>query len=193
VASDETRTGRPLPSPREEEPTSVLLLRRVDQAVGLAETALLVVWLVALVGVGVFQLVASHLFDKNETWPYELVRYSVFFIAMTAAALAAQRQRMIHMDVVTRMLSPRTRAVLRILTGLFVIAICLLLFQAGMDLRATESAQSQNYAYIPASTGYLALPIGAALIGFHFAIHALIEVLYLAGGKVAPEPETGVH
>jgi TRAP-type C4-dicarboxylate transport system permease small subunit len=192
VASDETRTGPPN-SAREEEPTSVLLLRRVDHAVGLAETALLVVWLIGLVGVGVYQLVASHFFDKNETWPYELVRYSVFFIAMTAAALAAQRQRMIHMDVVTRALSPRTRAVLRILTGLFVIAVCLLLVQAGMDLRATPSARNLPYSYISASTGYLALPIGAALIAFHFALHAIIEVLYLAGGKIAPEPETGAH
>jgi TRAP-type C4-dicarboxylate transport system permease small subunit len=192
VASDETRTGPPYPA-REEEPSSVLLLRRVDHAFGLAETALLVVWLVGLVGVGVYQLVASHIFDKNETWPYELVRYSVFFIAMTAAALAAQRQRMIHMDVVTRMLAPRTRALLRILTGLFVIAVCLLLFQAGMDLRATPSAQNLPYSYIPASTGYLALPLGAALIAFHFALHTIIEVLYLAGGKVAPEPEAGAH
>ena len=108
-------------------------------------------------------------------------------------ALAAAKSRMINMDVVTRLLQPKTRAALRIATALFAVAVCFLLFKGGMDMRDTAAGRNEGYDYISPSTGLLALPIGALLIGLHFLLHAIVDLLWLAGGKVPPEPEHAAH
>lgn len=177
----------------EGEPGGARALRQLNDWLGRIETGALVLMLALLVGTGVYQTAAAHFFNKNETWPYEIIRYSVFFIAMTGAALASARSRMINMDVVTRLLQPKTRAALRVATALFAVAVCFILFKGGMDMRDTAAGRNEAYDYISPSNGLLALPIGAILIGLHFLLHAVIDILWLAGGKVPPEPEHAVH
>lgn len=177
----------------EGEPPAARALRQLNDWLGRIETGVLVLLLLLLVATGVYQTVAAHFFNKNDTWPYEIIRYSVFFIAMTGAALAAAKSRMINMDVVTRLLQPKTRAALRVATALFVVAVCFLLYKGGMDMRDTAAGRNEGYDYISPSTGLLALPVGAVLIGFHFFLHAAIDAIWLAGGKLPPEPEHAVH
>ena len=174
-------------------PRTAEVVQRLDGWLGRLETALLGLLILLLVGVGVYQSVASHFFDKNSTWTYELLRYAVFFIAMTGAALAAQRSRMINMDVVTRLLTPRRRAWLRIITALFVIPMCVLLYQGGMDMRHAATQRNQTYDIISETTGLLALPIGALLIGLHVLFHTIIDLTYLAAGLTPPEPDQRAH
>ncbi|HEU5061337.1 MAG TPA: TRAP transporter small permease [Kofleriaceae bacterium] len=187
------REGVPEAKALNGEPGGARLLRELNDWLARIETGALVLMLAVLVGTGVYQTAAAHILGKNETWPYEIIRYSVFFIAMAGAALASARSRMINMDVVTRLLQPKTRAALRIATGLFAVAVCFVLFKGGMDMRDTAAGRNEGYDYISPSTGLLALPIGAVLIGFHFLLHAIIDALWLAGGKVPPEPEHAVH
>ena len=175
------------------EPGGARALRQLNDWMGRIETGALALLLALLVGTGVYQTVAAHFFEKNATWPYEIIRYCVFFIAMTGASLAAARSRMINMDVVTRLLKPKTRAGLRVATSLFVVAVCFLLFKGGMDMRDTAAGRNEGYDYISPSTGLLALPLGALVIGLHFLLHAVIDVMWLAGGKLPPEPEQPVH
>jgi TRAP-type C4-dicarboxylate transport system permease small subunit len=94
---------------------------------------------------------------------------------------------------VTRLLQPRTRVMLRIATGLFVVGVCVLLFKGGMDMRDTAAQRTGGHDYISETTGLMALPIGALLIGFHFLVHAIMDTLYLAAGKLPPEPAQAVH
>jgi TRAP-type C4-dicarboxylate transport system permease small subunit len=175
------------------EPAGARALRQLNDWLGRIETGALALLLALLVGTGVYQTIAAHFFEKNETWPYEIIRYSVFFIAMTGASLAAAKSRMINMDVVTRLLQPKTRAALRVATSLFAVAVCFILFKGGMDMRDTAAGRNEGYDYISPSNGLLALPLGAILIGFHFLLHAVIDVLWLTGGKVPPEPEHAAH
>ena len=190
-----TGQGEGLPEAKvlEGEPAGARALRQLNDWLGRIETGALALLLALLVGTGVYQTLAAHFFEKNDTWPYEIIRYSVFFIAMTGAALAAAKARMINMDVVTRLLRPRTRAALRVGTSLFAVAVCFFLFKGGMDMRDTAAGRNEAYDYISPSSGLLALPIGAVLIGFHFLLHAIIDAIWLAGGKLPPEPEQPVH
>lgn len=174
-------------------PRTAQVVQRLDGWLGRIETAALGLLILILVGIGVYQSIASHAFDKNSTWTYEILRYSVFFIAMTGAALAAQRSRMINMDVVTRLLTPRKRAWLRVITALFVIAMCVLLYRGGMDMRHAATQRNQTYDIISETTGLLALPIGALLIGLHVLFHTIIDLTYLAAGLAPPEPDQRAH
>jgi TRAP-type C4-dicarboxylate transport system permease small subunit len=174
-------------------PGPAAVLGRIDAALGKAELMVVSISLVLLVAVAVYQFIAVNLLNQRADWTDELIRYSVFFTAMSAAALAAQQKKMMAIDVVPRLLSPRTRAYSRILIALFVAFACYLLFQGGMMNRDEMAKLTENYHIIDPTLGVLALPIGAALIGVHFLIHAVIEINYLAQGRTPPEPRPVVH
>jgi TRAP-type C4-dicarboxylate transport system permease small subunit len=188
AAKEEADTADEPKEKRPPDPAAVTMLRKVDDAVGRVEHILLVLFLGTLIGVGTYHSFASQVLNENAAWPFEMIRFSVFFVAMTGAALAAQRQRMISMDIVTRLLGPRRKAIARIFVGLFVVYISYLLVRGGMAVRESVIDET-NFEVIRPATGLLALPVGGALIGFHYFVHTLIDILYLANGIEAPEEE----
>lgn len=175
-----------------EEPDAALALRRLNELIGGVETAALIVLVAMLVGGAVYQVVAG-LFGAHDTWPYEVIRYGVFFVAMAGAALAAQRQGMFHMDLVTRLFPPRFRSILRICTAVLVVVMCALVIRVGVTLRAGTYAVNEEHEVISAGMGYLSLIIGFTLIAVHYALHAAVEVVYLANRRLPPEPPHGGH
>lgn len=173
----------------EPEPGPVAALRKLDRAVGTAEHAVAAAALAVLVGAGLWQSFASHVLDWHATWPYELIRYSVFFVAMSGAALAAQRGRMFSMDFVSNLLGTRTRLGVQIVIALFVIFACVLLCIGGLEVRRSALAVHETYDIIPPGLGLLALPVGAALIAVHYALHGVIDAFYLITRQTPPADE----
>lgn len=173
------------PAQRAEPPALVTTIERLDGALGTAEHAFLVLALFSLIGVGTYQFIASRLFSVNDTWPFEALRYLVFFCAMGGASLAAQKGRMISMDFLARKLPSRGRVVLRIFVSLFVVFACFLLFKGGMTVR--DAVSGEEYDLIKPSTAFLALPVGGVLIGLHYLLHSIVDAIYLANGQIPPE------
>lgn len=160
-------------------------LRAVDRGLGLVEQLLLVFLLVLLVGVAAAQAVAGQLGTSWEP-SYELIRYAVFFIAMIGAALSAQRQQLIAMDFMSRLMGPRMRAWVQVVLRLFTIFACGLLVAAGTEL-ANAAATENMYHLIQPRLGLMALPVGAGLIALHVLIHGIVDVMYLVRGALPPE------
>gem|GEM_PF-3402541 len=181
-------------SPADDAPAAVQLLKKLDGWVGTAEVALLCIFLAGMILSGVWETWAFFT-KSNEAKPAELIKYSVFFAALTGAALSAQRQQLISMDIVSRLLSPRTRAVVRVITTVFSAFICIMLVMKAKevyDVVAKDSAE--KYIYISKAKGALAVTLAGLLLVFHFCVHALVDIMYLASGKVPPEHnEVSVH
>jgi TRAP-type C4-dicarboxylate transport system permease small subunit len=112
---------------------------------------------------------------------------------MMGLALAAQRQGMFHMDLMTRLFPARLRSGLRIATAVMVVVLCGLVIQYALRYREGSHAFTESYEVISVANAYLAAVIGFALVAIHFALHAGIEVVYLARGKVPPDPPHGGH
>ncbi len=166
------------------------LLLVIDRCLGFCEQLLLAIWLAALMGASIGRKLADL---SDAGWPGadEMIRYFVFFSALTGAALAAQQERQISMDFVTRMLARRPRAILRQLLRVFVIGMCLLLAYGGNALRVSSAADHGEFLDPP--TALWALPIGALLIAAHMLLHTLIDLTYFATGTLPPEPEQVAH
>ena len=164
---------------------SVRAIRRFDNAVGLLEQAALAVFLLVLIGIGVTQAVTIKFGTGLGVWSFEVLRYSVFFIAMTGAALSAHTGQLIAMDFVTRMLGRSARVRLKILLRLFTIVICGLLVEGGLQL--TDSVSGAGEHTIDPGVGLMALPIGAGLIGLHVTLHLIIDLIYVSRGELPPE------
>ncbi|HUH01486.1 MAG TPA: TRAP transporter small permease [Kofleriaceae bacterium] len=184
MADDQENVGR-LIAP---EPDSVQMIRKVDASIGVLEHILVAGFLVMLVGVAVFQVAASKFFGYREAWSSELIQFSVFLIAMAGAALAAQTDQMISMDFVTRMVKPRARVILRVVTRVFTIVMCGFLMYGGWWARE-HGYRGAGEAVVDIRTVILALPLGAGLMAFHQLMHGLIDVIYLSRGETPPEPE----
>lgn len=182
------------PFPPRDEPAPVGLLRKLDAGIGLLEQIALCGFLLALIGSGLVSAIAGNVFAKSIDWTAEVIRYSVFYIAMIGAALCAQKARMMSMDVLTRLMTSRQKAVTRVVTGFGVVFICVLLVMGGLHLLRETEKFAHPYDFISPEIGKLALPVGAGLIAFHYVLHLLIDLRYFAAGRIAPEaPEGPAH
>ncbi len=179
--------------PPADEPPAAARVRRIDEGIGRAETGVLIVAVTLLIGIAVYQVIADKLMDHRPTWPFEVIRYSVFFVAMAGAALASQRKGMFNMDLVTRKFSPRGRSILRIGTAVLVAVLAGLLINVALTLRANTVTTKEAHEVFSEADGYLALILGMSLIALHFVLHAVIEVIYLVNGKIPPDPPHGGH
>lgn len=185
------------------EPAVVQVLRRADDGIGFIEQVAVATFLAVLVLVGTLQAALgmfqnswfSRLFDFIPAGGTdELIRYMVFFIAMSGAALATQRQRMINMDVLTRIMGQKVRSIVRVIVAVFVIFASLLMVWGSWEVRAGMLSLNYEYEYISPAVGLLAMPVGAGLIALHYLIHAAIELIYLSRGEIVPESdEVKVH
>jgi TRAP-type C4-dicarboxylate transport system permease small subunit len=174
-------------------PSAARSLKRLNDALGVLEVGLLGLWLAILIGVSAYFAIASKVLGKQETWPYEVIRFMVFFVAMTGAALAAQRQGMFNMDLVTKRFSALGRAYLRIASGVVVAGLCGLVVRAGFDLRANAATIEKGSEFISEPTAMIALIGGFALIGLHVLLHAGVDLVFLVHGRLPPDPPHGGH
>jgi TRAP-type C4-dicarboxylate transport system permease small subunit len=179
--------------PPADEPAAAARLRRIDEGIGRVETGALILAVTMLIGVAIYQVILEKLFDERPTWPHEVVRFSVFFVAMGGASLASQRKGMFNMDLVTRKFSPRARSILRIAAAVLVAVLLSLVIKAALTLRANTFTTKEAHEVFSEADGYTALIVGAGLVALHFVLHAVIEVIYLVNGKVPPDPPHGGH
>lgn len=173
------------------EPGWLSALLAIDRAIGRAEQVVVAALLAILIGVAVYQAILRNLFHESPAWTFEAIRYAVFFIALSGAALSAHTQQILRMDVLTRALSPRGRAIARIVTALFTVAMCAAFGYGGLRLRAAVATET-DYEILSAADGALALPIAAALIAVHQIIRAVQIAAGLARGEVI-EDDQAVH
>jgi TRAP-type C4-dicarboxylate transport system permease small subunit len=166
------------------------LLRRIDDRIGLGEQVVVV----ALLAVVVVTSISGELLGlvRGKGWGDDgttIIKYSVFGIAMIAGAYATHQRRLLSLDLVSRFLKPRARAVLRIALAAFAIFIAAVTIWGGMQIY--DSVRGETHGLIPIRFPALFIPIGFVLIGLHLLIQTAIELDYLRRGKTAPEPEQG--
>lgn len=163
-------------------PPLARVLARCDRWLGLAEQAALGALLVTIV------LIAAATALTSLPWADELIRYGVFAMAMLGGAFATHHQRLMSVDVLSRMLSARARALLRLMLAAFTLAMTAVLFDGGVQIVGLQREAPQS-GHIPTLVPALLIPVGMALIAIHLVLQAAIELSYLRAGRLAPEPE----
>jgi TRAP-type C4-dicarboxylate transport system permease small subunit len=169
------------------EPGLVPLLRRADVVLARLEEVALAISLAVMILLGVYQAIKRNFFGASPFWIDEVIRWSVFFVGLTGGALAAQSDRMINIDMCTRLFSPRGKLILRILTALFTVTVCWLFIDGSMIVRDILAAPGEEGEVIRPGTAWLALPIAMGLIAVHMLLHAAADVIYLVTGRIPPE------
>jgi TRAP-type C4-dicarboxylate transport system permease small subunit len=88
-----------------------------------------------------------------------------------------------------RLMKPKTRIISRIIIALLVTFVCYLFIRGGLMVRESIAKTTEHYDVVSPVTGALALPIGAGLIGFHFLLHAVVDMIYLGAGQMPPDDQ----
>src|SRR5215475_13233944 len=168
LAEAQRTAGEGGQEPPPDEPPFVRMLRRVDGGLARVEAFILLVLIGILLLVGIYAVVAGKIFvgqPEYTVWTFEVIRYTVFFIGCTGAALATQGDRLFNIDSFSRMFTPRGRLIVRLITAVFTIFVCFLALRAGLALRAVVADERSEL--VPPGLGSLSLPIAFALIILH--------------------------
>jgi TRAP-type C4-dicarboxylate transport system permease small subunit len=193
-AGEEVRPGHHVPP---DFPAPVRALAALSRALAVLEGAGIAACLVALVALAVLQFVARNLRLHGQVWvpPPPLwidgvIRHAVFVLGFLGAAYATFTARHIRIDALTRLAPPRTRLALRIPTALAAAAICAVVAWAGYQFLVVcreEASELANQAQLFTSArGAMVIIAGVLVVGFHFLVQVVIDVVYVVTGRHPP-------
>jgi TRAP-type C4-dicarboxylate transport system permease small subunit len=187
------RPGHHVPA---EFPAPVRALAAVSRALAVAEGVGIGVCLVSLIGLAVFQLVARNLrlhgapWMASPDWIDGVIRHSVFVLGFLGAAYATFTGRHIRIDAITRLVKPRLRMGVRIVTALAALVVCVVVVRAALEFlevcRQEESEVGNQGQLFTSARGAMVIIGGVALIGFHFFVQLVLDAVYVVTGRPPP-------
>jgi TRAP-type C4-dicarboxylate transport system permease small subunit len=178
-------------------PAPVRALAALSRALAVVEGAGIALCLLSLVGLAVFQFIVRNLRLHGLPWvppPPEwidgVIRHSVFVLGFLGAAYATFTGRHIRIDALTRLMPPRARMAVRVVTALAAVVICAVVGRAALEFLAIcrqEAAEVGNQGQLFTSArGAMVIVAGVALVGFHFLVQASIDAVYVLTGRPPP-------
>lgn len=174
-------------------------LERVDKLIGHGEAVVLVTSLGFLVVLGFYR----SLFESTKKWfghpvlmePPEwttpTILLLVFVVGMLGLALAAQADKLINIDLFSRVLSARAKLVIRIVGNLFGCIISYFFIQTALHMRHVLDDTSTARKLLSDKTTQLVIPLTIGLVILHLLVKIAIDAIWLASGKTPPESAPG--
>ncbi len=167
-------------------PMAMQFLKNIDRVLKKSEIALLVLIFGALVILAFAQVVARNLLGSGFSWGDIVVRQLVVWAGFLGAAIAASENRHLNLSVVEKILSPRMTALVGMFTKGFAMLVCLYFARESWIFVMMEKASGEEV--LPFLSVWLAaiiIPVGYALLAFHFLIKAVEDLIISASqGKV---------
>jgi TRAP-type C4-dicarboxylate transport system permease small subunit len=178
-------------------PAPVRALAAVSRALAVVEGLGIALCLVALVGLAIVQFALRNLRLHGQLWvppPPEwidgVIRHSVFVLGFLGAAYATFSGRHIRIDAITRLLGPRARMTLRIVTGLAAVVVCAVVVRAAHEFleicRQEASEAGAQGQFFTSARGAMVIIAGVGTVGFHFFVQVCIDAVYVVTGREPP-------
>ncbi len=158
-------------------------LIRIEQGILLLCTALMLLAMIAAI--------LARPLHIDVPWATPMVLSLMIVSTFAGAALASATRRHIGMDLLTKVLKPRGRALLGTVTALIGVVLTAFLCASGMTWVKTNMEFGEPISLalkIPDWYLQLVVPIGFALCGIHFAINAAIDLRAFITGDTSHLP-----
>jgi C4-dicarboxylate transporter DctQ subunit len=160
------------------------LLETLNKWIEKAETTVLVAVLGFMVIFAFFQVVLRNVFDEGILWGDIVLRHLVLWVGFIGASMATRESKHINIDLFSRFLSARGKLVSFMITNLFSVYICIILFKAGWTFVQDEKMMGTTiFGDVPAWYFQIIIPIGFLLMAFRFLVHTITNIADLAGKK----------
>jgi len=163
------------------------IVSRLIRATALVEDALLVLLLAAMVGLATTQIVLRNLFDGAILWADPMLRVSVLWVGMIGAMVATRSDKQISVDAVSRFLSPRLKARVRVVTDLFTAVVSAVVAWSAYRLVIDDRAAGVTaIAFVPVWICEAILPVAFGFIAFRYALFAVKHLRSSFASEDAP-------
>lgn len=154
------------------------VLTGLSHALGVIEKSLVILLLGTMVLLSFTQVVLRNIFSTGFLWADPLLRHAVLWIGFIGASIAAQQEKHINIDLVTRFTSPRVANYIKILTSLFPVIVCTVLANAGWTFLLDEMETNSPLFSIgekeyPAWWFQTVIPFGFGLVAFRFLLKTI--------------------
>jgi TRAP-type C4-dicarboxylate transport system permease small subunit len=159
------------------------------------EDGLLVVLLAAMIALAGAQILLRNLADTGIAWGDPLLRVLVLWVGLMGAMAATRDHNHIAVDVLSRLLPPRSRDAVRAATDLFAALVCAVLAYHGGRLVALDLRDgTRAFAGVPAWVCELIIPLAFAAMALRFLAGAglrLGQTMTGKGGSAGGESGSG--
>jgi TRAP-type C4-dicarboxylate transport system permease small subunit len=151
--------------------------KRVDEAIGHAEQALLVLFLGFMLVIAFLQIVLRNFFFTGLDWGDSLVRNLVLWVGFIGATLATKEEKHITIDLVSRWLPALGKNVVALITHLFAFFVCGSLAYAALKFIRNElQTGSKTFLDMPAWVPETILPLTFILMTVRFGLRSFKDL-----------------
>jgi TRAP-type C4-dicarboxylate transport system permease small subunit len=163
------------------------LAARLEQAGRVAEDAVLVLILTAMIVLAFGQIVLRNFLNIGFIWSDEALRMLVLWIAVAGAVAASRSDKHINIAVLDRFLPGRLKLAKNILVHAFTAAISgIVAWQGWLFVRMSHEFGDVLMGGVPAWILQAVLPVGFGLICYRYALFAVTGIARLwRGGDTA--------
>lgn len=163
-------------------------MSRVVSAIHRVEDVALALLLGTIVLLAPLQIVLRNFFDAGLVWADPFLRVLVLWVALLGALAASRQDKQIAVDVVSKFLSPRAKAVVGLLIGLFTAFVCsLVAYHSWLFVAGEREFGSIAFGAVPAWLCQSVIPFAFAMIAVRHTGHAFTCARVVLG--FAPPPE----
>ena len=142
------------------------------------------VLLAAVVVIVLIQVVTRYVLHIAVSWPEELARYILVWMMFLGAAVAEARHQQVSVDTLSSLSSPRVRLGMHLVAAVAGLVSIGLLLHTSRPLFGPVGLSASPATGIELRWIYLALPVGATLLGL-FLVDDLRQLLR---GRLPEEP-----
>lgn len=176
----------------DQKPRSDDLFDRLDHGIAKGEAYALVGIVSTMIILAAVQFFLRKAFDFGFEWADILVRQMVLWLGFVGGALATYQGRHIAIDAVTKLVSPKQAAALRVFTSLLAAGLVALLVKASWVFVNDEiDSETMLFGDVPQWIFQAIIPIVFVLIVIHFVLGARHHLLVALGRRepIIPDAE----
>lgn len=138
------------------------------------ENGLLIVLLSTMIGLAAYQVISRNFFDSGLVWGDSFVRILVLWTTLLGAMVASRNDEHIRIDLLSSFLGQVSASKVRCVTSLFTASICFIFSWHSWELVYMDFTDGIiAFGSVPAWVCELILPIGGAIIGLRYLLHAV--------------------
>jgi len=154
-------------------------LSSIDEIIAKIELIILMVLLSLMVIISFTQVVLRNIFETGISWADPMLRYTVLWLAFIGASIATRENRHINIDVLTRLLSPKLKKIVSVLTNLFALSVCLILLKSSIDfIKIEKQFPSEIFLCLKNCMLEIIIPIGFSMMSLRFLLN-IIKLIFV--------------
>lgn len=144
-------------------------IARVLRLLSLAEDALLVVLLAAMILIAAAQILLRNFFDMGLAWGDQALRVMVLWLGLVGAVAASRDNKHINIEVLSRFMPQTAKVASQAVIAFFTAFVCAVIaFYAGRFAYLDFRMGTLAFASLPAWVVEIILPVGFSLIALRY-------------------------